>query len=103
MNLAFTRRTFATRFASVLSALGVTATVLPNRALAQSAPGKDTGEIRKLNSDGKPGSEKEAIMPIVIHRGVIYVAGQAPTIHVTPRNGRSSRTPRWSWTRSRSM
>ena len=76
MNLTFTRRTFATRFASVLSAVGVTAAVLPNRALAQSAPSKDTGEIRKMNSDGKPGSEKDAIMPIVIHRGVIYVAGQ---------------------------
>ena len=76
MNLTFTRRTFATRVASVLSALGVTATVLPNRALAQSAASKDADEIRKLNSDGKPGSEKDAIMPIVIHRGVIYVAGQ---------------------------
>ncbi len=33
MNLTFTRRTFAARFASVLSALGVTAAVLPNRAV----------------------------------------------------------------------
>jgi 2-iminobutanoate/2-iminopropanoate deaminase len=75
MNLTFTRRAFAARFASVLSALGVTAAVLPNRALAQGSTTQD-GSIRKLGSDGKPGSEKDAIMPVVIHRGLIYVAGQ---------------------------
>ena len=31
MNLNFTRRMFAQRFASVLSALGITAAVLPTR------------------------------------------------------------------------
>ncbi|MFZ0307749.1 MAG: RidA family protein [Candidatus Sulfotelmatobacter sp.] len=76
MNLTFTRRAFAARFASVLSALGVTAVVLPNRALARSAAAQDTGEIRKLNSEGKPGSEKDVIMPVIVHRGLIYVAGQ---------------------------
>jgi 2-iminobutanoate/2-iminopropanoate deaminase len=75
MNPTFTRRTFATRFASLLSAMGVTAAVLPKRALAQNAAAQD-GEIRKLNSDGKPGSEKDAIMPLIVHRGLIYVAGQ---------------------------
>ncbi|MFZ0814961.1 MAG: RidA family protein [Candidatus Sulfotelmatobacter sp.] len=75
MNSTFTRRTFATRFASVLSALGVTAAVMPKRALAENAAAQD-GEIRKLNSEGKPGSEKDAIMPVVIHHGLIYVAGQ---------------------------
>jgi 2-iminobutanoate/2-iminopropanoate deaminase len=76
MNLTFTRRTFAARFASVLSALGVTATVLPNRALAQGSAAPDAGGIRKLNSEGKPGSEKDAIMPVIVHNGLIYVAGQ---------------------------
>lgn len=76
MNLAFTRRTFAAQFASMFSALGITAAVLPNRALAENSASQDAGEIRKLNSDGKPGSEKDAIMPVVIHRGLIYVAGQ---------------------------
>jgi 2-iminobutanoate/2-iminopropanoate deaminase len=76
MNLTFTRRTFATRFASVLSALGVTATVLPNKALAQSSAAQDAGGIRKLNSEGKPGSEKDVIMPVIVHNGLIYVAGQ---------------------------
>ena len=76
MNLTLTRRTFATRFASVLSALGISATVLPHRALAQSAPAPDAGGIRKMNSEGKPGSEKDVIMPVVVHNGLIYVAGQ---------------------------
>jgi len=65
---------FATRFASLFSALGFSAAVLPKHAFAQT-PAKD-GEIRKLDSDGKPGSEKDAIMPVVIHRGLIYVSGQ---------------------------
>jgi 2-iminobutanoate/2-iminopropanoate deaminase len=76
MNLPFTRRTFAARFASMLSAFGVTAAVLPNRASAQSSAAHDAGEIRKLNSEGKPGSEKDVIMPVIIHRGLIYVSGQ---------------------------
>jgi 2-iminobutanoate/2-iminopropanoate deaminase len=76
MNLTFTRRTFAARFASALSALGVTTAVLSNRALAQGSAAEDAGGIRKLNSEGKPGSDKDAIMPVVIHRGLIYVAGQ---------------------------
>jgi 2-iminobutanoate/2-iminopropanoate deaminase len=76
MNLTFTRRAFTARFASALSALGVTAAVLPNRASAQGAAGQDAGGIRKLNSEGKPGSEKDVIMPVIVHRGLIYVAGQ---------------------------
>ena len=76
MNLTLTRRTFAARFASALSALGVSAAVLPNRALAQSTGAPDAGGIRKLNSEGKPGSEKDIIMPVIVHRGLIYVAGQ---------------------------
>jgi 2-iminobutanoate/2-iminopropanoate deaminase len=76
MNLTLTRRTFATRFASVLSAMGISATVLPSRALAQSSPAQDAGGIRKMNSEGKPGSEKDVIMPVIVHNGLIYVAGQ---------------------------
>jgi 2-iminobutanoate/2-iminopropanoate deaminase len=75
MNLTFTRRAFAARFASALSALGVPAAVLPNRAVAQGTAAQD-GSIRKLDSEGKPGSEKDAIMPVIVHRGLIYVSGQ---------------------------
>jgi len=76
MNLTFTRRTFAARVASLLSALGVTATVLPGRALAQGPAAQDSGGIRKLNSEGKPGGEKDVIMPLIVHNGLIYVSGQ---------------------------
>jgi 2-iminobutanoate/2-iminopropanoate deaminase len=75
MNFTFTRRMFAARFASVFSAMGITAAVLPNHALAKGSAAQDAG-IRKLNSEGKPGTEKDVIMPVIIHRGLIYVAGQ---------------------------
>jgi 2-iminobutanoate/2-iminopropanoate deaminase len=73
--MTFTRRTFGVQFASLLSALGVTAAVLPNRAMAQSAPAKEVGGIRKLDGEGKPASEKEIIVPVVVHNGTIYVSG----------------------------
>jgi len=76
MNSTFTRRTFAARCVSVLSALGVTATLLPNRALAQGSAAQDASGIRKMNSEGKPGGEKDVIMPVIVHHGLIYVAGQ---------------------------
>src|SRR3979411_1817848 len=76
MNSTVTRRTFASRFASILSVFGVTAAVSPTRALTQTSAAQDAGGIRKLNSEGKPGSEKDIIMPVIVHNGLIYVAGQ---------------------------
>jgi 2-iminobutanoate/2-iminopropanoate deaminase len=76
IDMHFTRRAFAARFATVLSALGITSTVLSSRGLAQSSPAAEENGIRKLNEDGKPGGEKQVIMPVVVHNGVIYVAGQ---------------------------
>src|SRR6202158_3224993 len=75
MNLTSTRRTFAIRFGTVLSALGLTAAVLPSRGVAQSSA-QDANAIRKLNAEGKPGSEKDVIMPVIVHNGLIYVSGQ---------------------------
>ena len=71
MNFTLTRRMFALRSASVLSALGITAAALPTSAAAQ-----DTNAIRKLNGEGKPGGEKDVIMPVIVHNGLIYVSGQ---------------------------
>ncbi len=76
MNLPFTRRNFTRGFASLLSALGITAAVSATRALAQSSAGQDAGAIRKMNSEGKPGGDKDVIMPVIVHNGLIYVAGQ---------------------------
>jgi len=74
MNLTSTRRTFSLRFGSLFSALGLTA-ALPSLGLAQSS-GQDANAIRKLNAEGKPGSEKDVIMPVIVHNGLIYVSGQ---------------------------
>ncbi len=76
MNLTSTRRTFALRFAAVVSALGVTSQALPAHGTAESPPAQDASGIRKLNGEGKPGSEKEIIMPVIVHNGLIYVSGQ---------------------------
>lgn len=76
MNSNFTRRAFGARFASVFSAFGVSAFVLSDRALAQSSGSQDASAIRKLDSEGKPGGERDVIMPVVIHNGLIYVSGQ---------------------------
>jgi enamine deaminase RidA (YjgF/YER057c/UK114 family) len=73
MKFNSTRRTFAFSVGSVLSALGFTAATTATRAMAQSS--QDTNAIRKLNGEGKPGSEKDVIMPVVVHNGVLYVSG----------------------------
>jgi 2-iminobutanoate/2-iminopropanoate deaminase len=67
----FTRRNFAGRLATILSAAGLTGTVL-----AATSEAKMDQDIRKLNSDGKTADGKQMITPIVVHNGLIYVAGQ---------------------------
>jgi 2-iminobutanoate/2-iminopropanoate deaminase len=76
MNPTLTRRIFAGRFASVLSALGITAALAPTGGMAQSSGGQDANGIRKLNSEGQPGGEKDIIMPVIVYNGLIYVSGQ---------------------------
>jgi len=74
MNVTLTRRMFAQRLASVLSLLGFsTAVSVDSRAQTSSAA--EASGIRKLNAEGKPGSEKDVIMPAVVHNGLIYVSG----------------------------
>ncbi len=75
MNLTLTRRMFASRLTSVLSALGITATASVS-SMAQTSGAQDATPIRKLNSEGKPGGEKDVIMPVIVHNGLIYVSGQ---------------------------
>lgn len=76
MNLTSTRRMFALRFAAVVSALGLTSAAFPTRGVAQSSPAPNANGIRKLDGEGKPGSEKDIIMPVIVHNGLIYVSGQ---------------------------
>ena len=65
----FTRRNFATRFATILSALGLTSVALSRPAAAQA-----DSSVQKLEGDGKPAG-KGFITPIIIHNGLIYLAG----------------------------
>jgi 2-iminobutanoate/2-iminopropanoate deaminase len=67
----FTRRNFAGRLAAILSAAGFSGTVL-----AGTSEAKTDQDIRKLNGDGKTADGKQMITPIVLHNGLIYVAGQ---------------------------
>jgi len=76
MDLNFTRRAFARRFAGVFSALGVTTAALSGYSVGKAADPQAGGGIQKLTDEGKPASEKEVIMPVVVHNGVLYVSGQ---------------------------
>jgi 2-iminobutanoate/2-iminopropanoate deaminase len=85
MNSSVTRRTFATRVGAVLSSLGAASSVLIKGASAQTSGGQnsaaqnsvaDANAIRKMNAEGKPGGEKDVIMPVIVHNGLIYVSGQ---------------------------
>ena len=72
MNLGpFTRRSFAGRLAGVLSAAGLT-----TAGLTVSSAAMTDQDIRKLDSNGKAADGKQMITPIVLHNGLIYVAGQ---------------------------
>jgi len=69
----------------VLSSLGAASSVLIKGASAQTSGGQnsaaqnsvaDASAIRKMNAEGKPGGEKDVIMPVIVHNGLIYVSGQ---------------------------
>jgi 2-iminobutanoate/2-iminopropanoate deaminase len=65
----FSRRVFASRIASLLPGLGIAAAA----SAAVPSPAKDKG-VKKLDADGKP-ADKGFITPLIIHNGVIYIAG----------------------------
>jgi 2-iminobutanoate/2-iminopropanoate deaminase len=67
----FTRRAFTSRMASLLPGLGVAAAAVPSPAAAKD---KEDHTVKKLNFEGKP-ADKGFITPLIIHNGVIYIAG----------------------------
>ena len=69
----FSRRSFTQRFTSMLSAVGLISAGLVAKSEAKDKTDKG---IRKLNNDGTVADGKQMITPIVIHNGMIYVAGQ---------------------------
>jgi|SRR5581483_2236369 len=68
---SLTRRIFAGRLAGLFSAVGIGAALTSSVAEAKTKSG-----VQKLDSDGKPSNPKDFITPIVIHNGLVYVAGQ---------------------------
>src|SRR5262249_53847633 len=68
------RRRFASKFASLFSALG--AASLLGKSAGASPAESNSDEVRKLNDQGKTAEGTPFIMPIVAHAGLIYVAGQ---------------------------
>jgi 2-iminobutanoate/2-iminopropanoate deaminase len=67
------RRKFAGRFASLLSAFSIASIGPSAEARTDPSPGE---AVRKLNEEGKPADGKQMITPIVAHQGLIYIAGQ---------------------------
>src|SRR2546430_20244 len=68
-----TRRGFAAKLAALLPGLGLAGAA----AASPVAPGEQApGGVQKLNGDGKPSDGKGFITPLIIHNGLIYIAGQ---------------------------
>jgi 2-iminobutanoate/2-iminopropanoate deaminase len=70
---SFTRRIFSAKLTAMLSAAGLTFAGLAGRSEAKV---KSDKSVRKLNDDGKPADPKSFITPVIVHNGLIYVAGQ---------------------------
>src|SRR5258708_31737391 len=77
----FTRRAFAGHLATLFPGLGLAA-ALPASAVAKSKE----GEVQKLNWEGKPTDPSSFITPLIIHNGVIYIAGQGAHSHDSGAN-----------------
>ena len=71
-----TRRGFAAKFASLLAGTGFAGLFAGSAPAAAQA----TGGVQKLNYEGKPAGTG-FITPLIIHNGVIYIAGQGAHSH----------------------
>jgi len=67
-----TRRGFAARVAALLPSLGL------GRLAAATPPPAEQGQggVQKLDGHGKPSDGKGFITPLILHNGLIYIAGQ---------------------------
>jgi 2-iminobutanoate/2-iminopropanoate deaminase len=75
----FTRRTFAGRLAALVSGFGFASSAASAAEPARSKQAK--GEVQKLNYEGKPADPNSFITPLIIHNGVIYIAGVGAHSH----------------------
>src|SRR5262249_16126935 len=67
-----TRRGFAAKLAALLPGLGFAGAA----AGEPSSPVQAPGGVQKLDGNGKPSDGKGFITPLIIHNGLIYIAGQ---------------------------
>src|SRR5258708_33390137 len=74
----FTRRAFAGRFATLVSGLGVAASV--SSAAAPEPKKEGSSGVKKMDFDGKPAGTG-FITPVITYGGVIYIAGQGAHSH----------------------
>ncbi len=70
--LSTTRRSFASRIACLFTGVGA-ASMFGGPAHAAT---EKQGGVRKLGYDGKPTDGTGFITPLIVHNGVIYIAGQ---------------------------
>jgi 2-iminobutanoate/2-iminopropanoate deaminase len=72
MNMEFlSRRGFASRLAALVSGLGIAPLLAPAPANAQKS-----GSVQKLDYDAKPMDGTQLFTPLILHRDLIYIAGQ---------------------------
>src|SRR5882724_8812121 len=71
------RRGFAARFVSLFTGVGIAGLFSNSAASAKQAQ----GGVQKLNYEGKPAGGTGFITPLIIHNGVIYIAGQGAHSH----------------------
>ena len=71
------RRSFAARFASLFTGAGI-AGLFSNSA---SSAAQAQGGVQKLTYEGKPNTGTGFITPLIVHNGVIYIAGQGAHSH----------------------
>jgi 2-iminobutanoate/2-iminopropanoate deaminase len=68
-----TRRGFAASLATMFSGLGLASLGFGKKA---EAAGDGQGGLVKLDDKGQPASPHGFITPVIVHNGVIYIAGQ---------------------------
>jgi len=69
-----TRRGFAAKLAALLPSFGLA-------GLSAAPAGQGQGGVQKLDGNGKPSDGKGFITPLIIHNGLIYIAGQGAHSH----------------------
>ena len=68
-------------FASLVTSLLTGTSLVTLFGSASPAVAQDQGGVRKLDYEGKPASSGGFITPLIIHNGVIYIAGQGAHSH----------------------